>query len=275
MVLQIWCDINFDALRAYHANLLHADSSHSHLYHIMMLRARSPSHHVREAAASLAATILARSILFEHDMSEPFAWLDALPAVKRSPDARAPDGTSLVDELTCVASFLDECISRCLKTPYHYLENILDMCYGSDSGLHASESNSSSRPPQFAPSPLLGTIFEQFVAKQNKHLLSPPETLAIVTYLRKALAGLVGKQPDVACTLRIHEVFCTLIRQTQIPTHASSITSGLGRELRFTRRVVSALRAEDRDPVVGYPIQSDRDAVTSFLDAIEGTDTGD
>lgn len=241
----------------------------------MILGARYPNRQVRGAAASLAGTMLARSVLFEHDAIEPVAWLDALPAIKRSPGAHSPDGTLLVDELPCVASFLDECASRCLKTPYHYLESTLDLCYGPDPGLHASESNSRSRPPQFAPSPLLGTVFEQFSTKQNKQLFSAPETLAIVTYLRKVLVGLIGKQPDVACTVRIHEAFCTLIQQTRMPASASSIASGLARELRFAQRIVSALLTEDHGPIVNHPIQSNRDAVTSFLEAIESTDTGD
>jgi len=241
----------------------------------MILGARYPNRQVRGAAASLAGTMLARSVLFEHDAIEPVSWLDSLPAIKRSPGAQSPDGTLLVDELPCVASFLDGCASRCLKTPYHYLESTLDLCYGPDPGLHASESNSRSRPPQFAPSPLLGAVFEQFATKQNKQLFSAPETLAIVTYLRKVLVGLIGKQPDVACTVRIHEAFCTLIQQTRIPASASSIASGLARELRFAQRVVSALLTEDHGPIVNHPTQSNRDVVTSFLEAIESTDTGD
>jgi len=241
----------------------------------MILGARHPSRQVRGAATSLAGTMLARSVLFEHDAIEPVAWLDALPAIKRSPGTQGPDGTLLVDELPCVASFLDECASRCLKTPYHYLESTLDLCYSPDMGLHASESNSRSRPPQFAPSPLLGTVFEQFVTKQNKQLFSASETLAIVTYLRKVLVGLVGKQPDVACTVRIHGAFCTLIRQTRIPANASSIASVLARELRFAQHIVSALLPDDHGPIVNHPFQNNRDAVTSFLEAIESTDTGD
>jgi nucleolar pre-ribosomal-associated protein 1 len=240
----------------------------------MVLRARSPSPHVQEAAASLAATMLARSILFEHDTSEPVAWLDALPSLQRSPKARAPDGTFLVDELSCVASFLDECASRCLKTPYHYLESILDLCYNPEPGLRASESSLRSRPPQFAPSPLLGTVFEQFAAKQNKQLFSASETLAIVTYLRKVLVSLIGKQPDVACTGRVLDAFRTLIRQTRVPANASSIASGLGRELRFVNHIVSQLSAEEGSPV-SDSTHSNRDAVTSFLDAIESTDAGE
>lgn len=241
----------------------------------MVLRARSSSPHVRDAAASLAVTMLARNVLFEHDASEPVAWLDALPSIKRSPEAKAPDGTSLVDELSCVASFLDECAARCLKTPYHYLESVLDLCYNPDPGLQAKESNLRSRPPQFAPSPLLGTVFEQFAAKQNKQLLSAPENVAIVTYLRKLLSSLIGKQPDVACTVRVLEAFRALICQTRIPADAPSMALGLARELRFVNHIISQLGEQDRGSVDDQQTQSNRDAIASFLDAVESSDAGE
>lgn len=232
---------------------------HSQLYHILH-SFRSSQPNVKVASVLLAQDLLARSVLFEHDARETSIWIDALPsAISRAKDASAPDGTPLTSEFEGVLSFLDDCILRCQKTPYRYLEESLTICFGNDASI---------RIPQTASSPLLATVLEQLLAKDSKSLISLSDTLAIVTYLRKVLISLIGKQPDVSCTIRTLERVVDVYRNLSGVNRSLSISKAFKRETRLLHRVAQALGG---GPYVidSGPVRATTAELDQFLEGIE------
>lgn len=132
---------------------------------------------------------LSQTLLFQHDPHEVDLWLRSIPRSKRAPDAQAPDGTLLSDEVTAVISFLEDCIQRCAKTPYRYLEDL--QVFWSQNSSPSLEGDT--RDSSTFPSPLLITVLEQLEAKFTRNLLSPSDCLATVTYIRKLALRLAGK----------------------------------------------------------------------------------
>lgn len=235
---------------------------------------------VGDAATSLAVTILSRSVVFEHDSHEPMIWLEALPSLRRTSSAKAPDNTPLRDEPTATVSFLNECILRCIKTPYHYLERVLDLCYGPQQGANLSgtgevETDQGARSPHSAPSPLLATFFEQLSTKHSKGLLPPSDVLAVIAYLRKVLICLIGKLPDITASVRLLEAFHSLITSVSIPPDQNSIATAVARELRLVARALHALSNDSKrvTAIVSKTTVSDA-TVSAFIDALESSPSG-
>ncbi|EJD42488.1 hypothetical protein AURDEDRAFT_186058 [Auricularia subglabra TFB-10046 SS5] len=132
------------------------------------------------AAGNLLGSLLGPSVLFSHDPAELALWLRALPRSHRRPDARW-DGIALSDEGTDVLAFLDDCVQRCMRTPYRYLDDLAALA---------------AYPPDAMPSPLLATLLEQLTAPRT---FAPAESLAIFAFVRSLAVALVGKQPDLGC----------------------------------------------------------------------------
>lgn len=147
---------------------------------------------VRSAIVALLRHILEPGVLFQHDPDEITLWLDSLPLTQRSADAKAPDGTPLTDEGDSVIAFLDDCVQRCVKTPYKYVEE-LQALYSAANG----DASAIGTQPEAFPSPLLTTVLEQLGAKLRGKLLTPSDTLALFTFVRKLLVLLVGKTGDL------------------------------------------------------------------------------
>jgi nucleolar pre-ribosomal-associated protein 1 len=160
----------------------------------MMLYSKASHLAVREVTSDLLTQILSSSILFSHDLSELDLWLSALPSTRRGANATAPDGTPLTDESSGVLVFLDDCIQRCLKTPYRYLEGIIAFF---DDKIHLNDKSFTRHDPGISPSPLLMTVLEQLRAKIIAGLLSPSDALAVATFVRKLVCGLTTKMRDL------------------------------------------------------------------------------
>jgi nucleolar pre-ribosomal-associated protein 1 len=243
-------------------------SLYSQLYHIIALM-RAAKSAIRSAATSLANDLLSRSVLFEHDPAEVAIWLNSLSVfARRASSARTPDGTPLNNEFKDVLAFLDDCILRCQKTPYRYLEESFAITFGS--------AYSETRSPATAPSPLLATVIDQFSAKRkaSKSQMSPSMVLALATYLRTVLVGLVGKQPDVNCTIRIlRHVNRMLEACIETMASSSSINRALAREHRLIARILSILGAQEA-VMIERATTSECD-VERFLEAMESETVGE
>jgi nucleolar pre-ribosomal-associated protein 1 len=129
--------------------------------------------------------ILGESILFQEDPDESDLWIVSLPSSRRSPGTESPDGASLTDEADGVITFLDDCVQRCLKTPYRYIEDSYGIRNADNQGLDVY------------PSPLFMTVLEQLSIKIEKKSLSPSDALALATFVRKLVVGLMQKFEDV------------------------------------------------------------------------------
>ena len=88
-----------------------------------------------------------------------------------------------------VIRFLDECVQRCLKTPYRYIEDMY--------ALFTATPGETPDRLDACPSPLLLTVLEQLDAKVGNKSLSPSGTLALASFLRKLMFRLTGKMVDL------------------------------------------------------------------------------
>ncbi|KAI0075408.1 hypothetical protein K474DRAFT_1664265 [Panus rudis PR-1116 ss-1] len=141
----------------------------------------------KSAVAFLLRQCLSNSIIFQHDPDEVALWLSALPManVKTNTDEDRPFlGTDVV------LPFLEECVLRCMKTPFKYIEDMKNVysVVGDESLLHATDGSYS---------PLLVTVVEQISAKAKGRQWKDTEFLAVLTYTRQLLARLAGKIPDL------------------------------------------------------------------------------
>jgi nucleolar pre-ribosomal-associated protein 1 len=113
--------------------------------------------------------------------------------MRLSNDEEVIDGGPLLDEAEAVITFLDDCVQRCIKPPYRYLEVVRSLAQNLTSNL-ASEQNYSS---EIFPSSLLMTVVEQLEAKVTNKLLIPSHVLSITAFIRKFLFYLSSKQMDL------------------------------------------------------------------------------
>ncbi|KAF6749443.1 hypothetical protein DFP72DRAFT_1173580 [Ephemerocybe angulata] len=204
---------------------------HTHLYSLLsgIVKLGTVRDQISEELKRLVQHILGKSIAFRWSGDQQAAdsaedgevevWIESLPVglrrvreVKRLVDVNNDDGedqektvtvfpetldgTTLTDERTSVVTFLEDCVLRCSKTPYKYIEELEKMAGVSPSVSGASDSTTTAR----LPSPLLVTLVEQLEAKLisqgsagSASLLTPSDVLAISVYLRALLFALVGK----------------------------------------------------------------------------------
>ncbi|KAF9480206.1 hypothetical protein BDN70DRAFT_833085 [Pholiota conissans] len=144
---------------------------------------------IRAAIGSLLQHILAHSILFQEDPHEPDLWLKALPKYRiRLTEA---DSSLFQGETEGLITFLDDCVQRCLKTPYRYVEAL-----HSDANISNTNEDAKERLDMH-PSPLLMTVLEQLDAKMNNKSLVASHLLGVVSFIRKILVNLASKTCDL------------------------------------------------------------------------------
>ncbi|XP_006457598.1 hypothetical protein AGABI2DRAFT_123450 [Agaricus bisporus var. bisporus H97] len=165
-------------------------SSNSRTYLYTLLKSYTSSYipALKSTLLDLLSHLLSNTIFFQETPTEPHLWLLSLPNLVRAPDATSLDQAKLTDEAESVVTFLEDCIQRCLKTPYRYIEDMQK--------LPASHSPSSSGElnSDVYPSPLVITLVEQLEAKLKiGGLLTPSDVLAIVSFLRKLVFRLSSR----------------------------------------------------------------------------------
>src|SRR6266702_3921453 len=212
---------------------------------------------VRDVIGALLRRLLSESILFEHDPEEVYFWLSSLPIGPRSKDAGSPDETPLLDEQTAVISFLDDCIQLGLKMPYGYIEDGAVLSRG-------STLNNDYQDGGNAPSPLLATIMEQVFARVSANLLRPLDVLAIVSFVRKLLVRLSGKQGSVVLLVHLSERLASLPFDDDLTDEY--FRRAVAREIITLKNYLLLLR----DPTaLTSPLGGSSSSVTDYLDRIE------
>lgn len=124
--------------------------------------------------------------MFQHNPEELHVWLDALPMGVRPEGGETPDGAPLKDERECVTSFMEACMQRCAKTPHRYIEDLDAVVSSFGDGDHA-----------LSVSPLLMAVLEQLNARMRNGSLEPSDALALTTFIRKVVVGLLGRQSEM------------------------------------------------------------------------------
>lgn len=150
----------------------------------------------RTTLCHLVCHILSHSILFQEDPFEPNLWLRALPIFRPAAHILLPresDIIDLTDECKYVITFLDECVQRCLQTPYRYVEALQSLAAASSKGDGFGHLG---RVHEF-PSPLLMTLLEQLDAKVKNKSLTPACLVGIVTFIGSLIFYLSSKIKDL------------------------------------------------------------------------------
>ncbi|CBQ73977.1 conserved hypothetical protein [Sporisorium reilianum SRZ2] len=173
----------------------------SYLGLLLTLFVSTPLHQVKQACEDLLRSLLATSSIFEHYPSELDAWLASLP----QSDARSAAGQEqsaggvghhLSVEQQSVVAFLDECMLRCAKTPYRYIEAARQ--YVQEHG-QADESSGSGRHSKgtavsadLLGSPWLMAVFEQFTIRVEKGLFATDDdtVVALTAFFARLLPTL-------------------------------------------------------------------------------------
>ncbi|GJJ15662.1 hypothetical protein Clacol_009940 [Clathrus columnatus] len=239
-------------------------SSHSQLYGILLLHARTENLAMRGIAARLSNKVLSSSILFMHDPAELDLWLQALPRTQRGSNAKTSDGIPLSDETIAILTFLDDCIQRCSKTPYRYLDE-----------LHILFRRQDLNDAHFAhlPSPLLVVVLEQLKAKISAKLLNPSDALALITFIRKLGVGLITKLSSLDDARIIQLKLNELVSEAYLVSDSMVIQTAFQREFTLFSNTINFIENPTvipqpvltKDRVADYnPVQSTISDIRAF-----------
>ncbi|KAF5371676.1 hypothetical protein D9758_003519 [Tetrapyrgos nigripes] len=190
-----------------------SSSKHTNLYILLKTLALNRIPAITQVLVSLLERMLSNSILFQEDADaeEPGLWLACLPHIQRAhartptgsgsgSGSGTPDGALLTDEVDSVVVFLDDCVQRCWKTPYRYIDELRAL---HSTSIHStpldstSASTSTSTSSHQTLSPLLMTVLEQLTIKVANKLLSPSGVLALSTFVRKLVLKLSSQTEDL------------------------------------------------------------------------------
>ena len=228
-----------------HAHPLSSGSKHSNFHILLKAYVLTSVPAVRSAIAALLRHILAPGVLFPHDPDEIALWLDALPHTFRASGAKAPDGAPLTDEGDGVIAFLDDCVQRCVKTPYKYVEELQAIYIP-----HASASTSSigERPEAF-PSPLITTVVEQLGAKLRGTLLTPSDALALFSFVRKLVLRMAGKSVDLGLPKAFTEKIRALVEDQTLFPDSPIMEGAIRREVQLLSSSMGVLQEASTTPI--------------------------
>lgn len=246
----------------------------SNVHILLDLFVRTKHGAVRDAVTSLLSGALRDSLLFQHDPEELELWLDALPRTVRSPDAKCPDGTPLVDDREGVIKFLDDCMQRCGKTPYRYLEE-LDAFFESAAvvckGDNADETPLAPMGSRVA-SPLMMTVLEQISAKVNNNTLVPSDALALMRYIRYITVSLLGNQYGLAFCRGIAKRLSEIVGRGGTWSTSSNITTAMHREIAILVNCINQCTSAGSVMLEGDTEFSPSDQVLEYVERAERFD---
>ncbi|KAJ7459833.1 ribosome 60S biogenesis N-terminal-domain-containing protein [Mycena latifolia] len=204
-----------------------ASSHRSHLHVLLGAFSACETPALRTTLKLLLVHLLSDSIVFQQNEEEPSLWLSALPTARRPSDNNYESlkGVSLVDEAAAVINFLDECIQKCLKTPYRYIEEMQT--------LHGPEIQQSSRDE--LPSPLIMVVLEQLVAKVASKQASPSDVFALAMFLRRLVLRLAGMQDDLLFLRQIATKIQEILGPDAGVSDYPDISDAIRREMKIMR----------------------------------------
>ncbi|KAI0640548.1 ribosome 60S biogenesis N-terminal-domain-containing protein [Trametes meyenii] len=241
-------------------------SKHSNFHILLKAYAITPVPAVRTAIVALLRHILSAGVLFQHDADEIAIWLDSLPLTRRLPGAQAPDGAPLTNEGDGVITFLDDCVQRCVKTPYKYVEELQTLHASTHQTSDGAASSIGERPEAY-PSPLLATVLEQFGAKLRGKHLSPSDALALFAYIRKLTLRIASKSVDLALPTAFSEKVFALVDGQGLFLQYPTMEAAIKREVVLFRDELEQLQ-NPQEPMD----QDTTPAVQEFLSRVESLD---
>lgn len=220
--------------------LLAGSSSQSYIH--ILLKSFATAEIIAERAAldELLRHILSQTILFQEDADEPSLWLSALPSTRRSTGSISPDGALLTDEAESVITFFDDCVQRCMKTPYRYIEEL--QAFVKDTSITTPNDH-------FAcyPSPLLVTVIEQLNAKVGAKLLSPSDTLSLASFVRKVVVNLSMKVSNLSLLQYLSTKLDAILSKERLFSEYPALTVAVRREVTILKSYLSRLVRDDSE----------------------------
>jgi hypothetical protein len=242
----------------------------------------SSARYTASAVSSLLTSILRPTLLFQHDPTELGLWLDALPVGIRAPGTESPDDAPLKDEKSPVLAFFEECLMRCGRTPHRYLEE-LDTIFArnsssistSDSAVEITVQQEGNTVPRI--SPVMVVCLEQLAAKVKCSLLEASDILAIVTFIRKVIVAVIGKQssPEL-CSVFISRLE-KILGQVGVAPEYPVMTAAWKSECLLLKACVSQCRSTRGEMELTGGMNADigiSKTVDSFLEQIETIEPG-
>jgi nucleolar pre-ribosomal-associated protein 1 len=153
-------------------------------------------------------------------------WLSSLPTSRPPVEAgEIPEGISLTGEAGIVIAFLDDCLQRCLKTPYRYIEEM--------QSLYGPETEQSD--PGGLPSPLLMTALQQLGAKVASKVLLPAHTLALASFLRRLVFRLSALQHDLSFLRQIATKIDGILASESLFSQYPIVSGAILRQVKIMR----------------------------------------
>ncbi|KAG0273711.1 hypothetical protein BGZ95_010495 [Linnemannia exigua] len=184
----------------------------SYLIKLLALFLTTAHSHIKALTRRLLSKLLGESILFQHDPSEASLWIEAIPTSNYGRAQLAGDQNQFLH-------FFDDCVARCLKTPYKYvdqssaimkaLQDTSAMDVDATSDVRLSLSNSQHQDVAQPFSPLLMTLLEQF---QHVHARDKGVSTSITAFLNRLMPSLTWNQNRTSA----HAIGC--LRRIQDPT---------------------------------------------------------
>jgi nucleolar pre-ribosomal-associated protein 1 len=159
---------------------------------------------IRFGIGALVSKQLSESLLFQHDPDELYVWLAALPNTQ----------SAVGDAITAL---LDECIQRCLKTPYRYLEDLESLTAEA-----VGRADNAMNEPS-AISPLLSTLLEQLGAKLSGGLLGLAEAQAAASFVQRLILMLASTRRSLRVLKAWSERLLSILRRHTLIDEADSI----------------------------------------------------
>ncbi|KAG8877942.1 hypothetical protein FRB97_002907 [Tulasnella sp. 331] len=214
------------------------DNNQTVVYQMLRYQLTTPYEAVRQAGRVLLYRLLSRSILFEHDPSEAELWLSCLPSTRFHETSKGG-----ADNIDAFLHFFEDCLLRCLKTPYKYLEESLGICSECEEATTITDVDASSRSgsslllygPSTAPSPLLFTVLEQLRLKITGNHIDAADCCPVFRFLRQYLVRLMAKHPDMQYTRRVAQTIGNLVLVFAERTDEKDAFDAVVREARILR----------------------------------------
>ncbi len=175
-------------------------------------------------------------------------------------DVENLEGTLLFNERAAVVNFLDDCVQLCLKAPYGYIEEL------SNFSSEVSTANGY-QPGGNTLSPLLATVIEQILSKITTSL-SPPDTLAIVSFARRLIVRLAGKMEGLGLLVRLSGKLVSL-PVSEILEENQVVANAVAQEVTILKNHLTLMG----DPAAPMPVLEcpSSPAVADLLDRVENT----
>ncbi|RXK38093.1 hypothetical protein M231_04652 [Tremella mesenterica] len=223
-------------------------SQYTYLYHVLQLHLATRQPTAYAMTTSLLHTLLTPTLLFEHDPSELSIWLDALPRNPCSLDA------ALMTQQIHLLSFFDDCVRRCTKTPYRYIDDL---------NAFLPDYFSWDKPAE-RPSPLLMTLLEQLKAKVMGQHISTEAVGVVMNYLGRILLCMWGKQKDGLFVSAVVERLEAIVTEAKQAGQARAGLKDVVGRIRTDMNVIqgSMTAVADLDASAVIPLLADEESWT-------------